>query len=43
MTSVDAQSMFSSLNDIIQVYSINWENIVAICVTSTMSGCTNGV
>lgn len=45
MTAVDAQSIFSSLHDIIQEYGIKWENIVAVCFdgASTMSGCANGV
>lgn len=45
ITSVDAQSIFSSLHDIIQEYSIKWENIVAVRFdgASSMSGCTNGV
>ncbi|XP_025193665.1 uncharacterized protein LOC112593488, partial [Melanaphis sacchari] len=40
MTSVDAQSIFDKMSDVVQEYGIKWENVVSICFdgASTMSG-----
>ncbi|XP_060846280.1 zinc finger MYM-type protein 1-like [Rhopalosiphum padi] len=45
MTSVDAQSIFDKMSDVVQEYGIKWENVVSICFdgASTMSGSTGGV
>lgn len=42
---VDAQTIFSSLSDIIHEYNIKWENIVYVCFdgAASMYGCTTGV
>ncbi|XP_022170405.1 zinc finger MYM-type protein 1-like, partial [Myzus persicae] len=42
---VDAQTIFSSLSDIIHEYNIKWENIVSVCFdgAASMAGCTTGV
>jgi len=44
MTSVDAQSIFDKMSDVVQEYGTKWENVVSICFdgASTMSGSTEG-
>ncbi|XP_025407639.1 zinc finger MYM-type protein 1-like [Sipha flava] len=43
--SVDAQSIFNVLSDVIKEYDIKWENIISMCFdgAASMSGCTSGV
>ncbi|KAF0719466.1 zinc finger MYM-type protein 1-like [Aphis craccivora] len=45
MISVDAQSIFDKMSDVVQEYGIKWENVVSICFdgASTMSGSTGEV
>lgn len=40
VTSVIAEAIFNSINDLISSYNIKWENVFAVCfdTTSTMSG-----
>ena len=43
--SVDAQSIFNVLSDVIKEYDIKWENIISMCFDGvvSMSECTSGV
>ncbi|CAI6359549.1 unnamed protein product [Macrosiphum euphorbiae] len=43
--SVNAQSIFNTLSDVIEEYNIKWENIVSTCFdgAATMVGSTAGV
>jgi len=45
MMTVDATSKFNVLNDVVEEYEIEWENVISTCFdgTATMSGSITGV
>ncbi|CAM4642659.1 unnamed protein product [Lepidochelys kempii] len=45
LLTVDAQSIFDQLNDVLDILNIDWSSVMSVCFdgASTMSGCTVGV
>ncbi|KAG6922295.1 zinc finger protein 862 [Chelydra serpentina] len=45
LLTVDAQSIFDQLNDVLGILKIDWSSVMSVCFdgASTMSGCTAGV
>lgn len=43
--SINAQSIFDALGDVIKEYDIKWDNFISMCFdgAASMSGCTSGV